>query len=131
VTRLINVVMRGPDWNSTAIFVTWDDWGGFYDHVEPPRVDRNGYGIRVPAFMISPYAKEGYIDSQTLSFDAYLKLIEDRFMGGQRLDPKTDGRPDSRPTVREDVKILGDLRKEFDFSQPPRPPLILDPAPGA
>jgi phospholipase C len=129
VTRLINAAMRGPDWESTAIFLTWDDWGGFYDHVEPPRVDRNGYGIRVPGLMISPYAKRGYIDSQTLSFDAYLKLIEDRFMGGQRLDPKTDGRPDSRPTVREEVRILGDLREEFDFSQSPRPPLILDPAP--
>jgi phospholipase C len=121
--------MQGPDWDSTAIFLTWDDWGGFYDHVEPPRVDENGYGMRVPGLLMSPYAKEGYIDHQTLTFDAYLKFIEDRFLGGQRLDPKTDGRPDSRPTVREDVPILGDLRREFDFNQPPRPPLILDPRP--
>lgn len=106
-----------------------DDWRGFYDHVEPPRVDENGYGLRVPGLMMSPYAKEGYIDHQTLTFDAYLKFIEDRFLDGQRLDPKTDGRPDSRPTVREDLPILGDLRREFDFNQPPRPPLILDPAP--
>ena len=63
----------------------------------------------------------------TLSFDAYLKFIEDRFLNGQRLDPKTDGRPDPRPTVREDVKILGDLKKDFDFNQDPRPPLVLDP----
>jgi phospholipase C len=60
-----------------------------------------------------------------LSSDAYLKFIEDDFLGGQRLDPKTDGRPDPRPTVRENVRILGDLRKEFDFTQKPRPPLIL------
>src|SRR5436309_1993941 len=66
---------------------------------------------------------------QTLSFDAYLKLIEDLFLGGQRLNPKTDGRPDSRPTVREDVNQLGDLRNEFDFTQQPLPPLILDPHP--
>ncbi|MEA2581779.1 MAG: hypothetical protein QOE83_2671, partial [Actinomycetota bacterium] len=69
----------------------WDDWGGFYDHVEPPVVDVNGYGLRVPGLLISPYAREGYIDHQTLSFDAYLKLIEDRFLNGQRLDPRTDG----------------------------------------
>jgi phospholipase C len=121
--------MEGPDWDSTAIFVTWDDWGGFYDHVEPTAVDEMGYGIRVPGLMISPYAKEGYIDHQTLTFDAYLKLIEDRFLDGQRLDPKTDGRPDPRPTVREDVKKLGDLAKEFDFSQDPRKPLVLNPNP--
>ncbi|HEY9246282.1 MAG TPA: alkaline phosphatase family protein, partial [Candidatus Methanoperedens sp.] len=129
VTGIINAVMRSPDWNSTAIFLTWDDWGGFYDHVKPPEVDVNGYGIRVPALVISPYAKKGYIDHQTLSFDAYLKFIEDVFLGGQRLDPKTDGRPDRRPTVRENVSILGDLARDFDFSQPPRPPLILPPRP--
>jgi len=122
--------MRGPDWDTTAIFLTWDDWGGFYDHVVPPEVDGNGYGLRVPGILISPYARAGYVDDQTLSFDAYLKLIEDRFLGGQRLDPATDGRPDPRPTVREDVAILGDLSSEFDFGQPPRPPLILDPRPG-
>ncbi|HEY7401548.1 MAG TPA: alkaline phosphatase family protein [Actinomycetota bacterium] len=129
VTRMINAAMNGPDWDSTAIFVTWDDWGGFYDHVEPPFVDVNGYGIRVPGLVISPYAKQGYIDHQVLSFDAYLKLIEDRFLGGQRLDPATDGRPDPRPTVRENVDILGDLQESFDFDQPPRPPMILDPYP--
>jgi len=129
VTRMINAVMRGPDWDRSAIFVTWDDWGGFYDHVQPPKVDENGYGLRVPAFMISPYAKRGYIDHQTLSFDAYLKLIEDRFLGGERLDPATDGRPDPRPTVREEVGILGNLRRAFDFTQDPRPPLILEPTP--
>jgi len=132
VTRVVNAAMQGPDWNSTAIFITWDDWGGFYDHVEPPSVNTDGYGIRVPGLVVSPYAKQGYIDHQTLSHDAYLKFIEDRFLNGQRLDPKTDGRPDSRPSVREDLKILGDLRKDFDFHQPPRPPMILstDPQPG-
>jgi len=125
VTSLVNAVMRGPDWSSTAIFLAWDDWGGFYDHVVPPKVDINGYGLRVPGIVISPYAKRGYVDHQTLSFDAYVKFIEDDFLGGQRLDPTTDGRPDPRPTVREDVPILGDLWKDFDFTRPPRPPLLL------
>ena len=129
VTGLMNAVMQGPDWSSSAIFLAWDDWGGFYDHVVPPVVDENGYGLRVPGLVVSPYAKQGYIDHQTLSFDAYLKFIEDDFLNGQRLDPKTDGRPDPRPTVREDVPILGDLSNDFDFSQTPRSPLVLSTQP--
>lgn len=125
VTQLINTVMQGPDWNSTAIFLAWDDWGGFYDHVTPPVVDANGYGLRVPGLVISAYARKGYIDHQTLSFDVYLKFIEDLYLNQQRIDPKTDGRPDLRPTVRENVPQLGNLLQDFDFSQPPRPPLVL------
>jgi phospholipase C len=125
VTGLVDAAMRSPDWKSTAIFVTWDDWGGFYDHVRPPKVDAAGYGLRVPALLISPYARHGYVDHQTLSFDAYLKFIEDDFLGGARLDPKRDGRPDPRPDVRERMPQLGDLAREFDFTQPPRPPLVL------
>ena len=132
VTGLINAVMQSPDWSSTAVFLTWDDWGGFYDHVAPPSVDQNGYGLRVPGLVISPYARQGYIDHQTLSFDAYVKFIEDDFLGGQRLDPATDGRPDPRPDVRENAPVLGTLVNDFDFSQPPRPPLVLSlqPPPG-
>jgi phospholipase C len=125
VTGLINAIMRSPDWSSTAIFLAWDDWGGFYDHVRPPRVDQNGYGLRVPAMVISPYARRGYIDHRTLSFDAYLKFIEDDFLGGRRLDPRTDGRPDPRPDVRESAPQLGDLARDFDFTAPPRRPLLL------
>ena len=131
VTRAVNAVMQGPEEQRlhTAIFLVWDDWGGFYDHVQPIRIDENGYGIRVPGIMISPYAKAGTIDSQTLSFDAYLKLIEDRWLGGQRLDGANLGWPDARPTVREDAHRLGDLGIEFDWTQEPTPPLILDPTP--
>jgi hypothetical protein len=130
VTEIVNAVMQSDLWYDTAIFLTWDDWGGFYDHVPPPRVDQGSYGIRVPGLLISPWADRDLdIDHQTLSFDAYLKLIEDRFLGGARLDPETDGRPDSRPTVREEVKILGDLADEFDFAQDPIEPVILDPNP--
>jgi phospholipase C len=125
VTGLINAIMRSPDWKSTAIFLSWDDWGGFYDHVRPPRVDENGYGLRVPGLVISPYARRGYIDHQTLSHDAYLKFIEDDFLGGQRLDPRNDGRPDRRPDVRENEPILGTLLNDFNFNQAPLPPLIL------
>jgi phospholipase C len=125
VTGLINAIMRSPDWPSTAVFLAWDDWGGFYDHVTPPTVDVNGYGLRVPAMVISPYAKHHYIDHQTLSFDAYLAFIEDDFLHAQRLDPATDGRPDARPDVRENAAVLGDLSRDFNFRQRPRPPLLL------
>ena len=125
VTSVVNAAMHSPDWGSTAIFLAWDDWGGFYDHVVPPRVDANGYGMRVPGLVISPYAKHGYIDHQTLSFDAYLKFIEDDFLSGQRLSAKTDGRPDPRPSVRENVPILGNVANDFDFNQQPRPPVLL------
>jgi phospholipase C len=132
VTNLINTIMQGPDWNSTAIFLEWDDWGGFYDNVTPPKVDQNGYGIRVPSLVISPYARRNYVDHQTLSFDAINKFIEDDFLGGARLDPKTDGRPDPRPTVRDALPGLGNLALDFDFNQAPLAPVVLPlhPPPG-
>jgi phospholipase C len=125
VTQIINAIMRSKDWPSTAIFLSWDDWGGFYDHVNPRTVDINGYGIRVPGIVISPYARHGYIDHQVLSSDAYLKFIEDDFLGGQRLNPQTDGRPDPRTDVRESVSALGNLYSDFNFNQQPRPPVLL------
>ena len=100
VVRAIDAIMSGPDWKSTAIFLAWDDWGGFYDHVKPPRVDGAGYGMRVPGLVISPYARKGYIDHQTLSFDAYLKFIEDDFLGGRRINRRTDGRTLAPTSVR-------------------------------
>src|SRR5207302_9498530 len=72
VKGLVDAVMHGPDWSSTAIFLSWDDWGGFYDHVNPPVIGGVAYGLRVPGMVISPYAKRHYIDHQTLSFDAFL-----------------------------------------------------------
>jgi hypothetical protein len=129
VTTLINTIMRSPCWSSTAILLSWDDWGGYYDHVVPPNIDSNGYGLRVPSLVISPYARAGFIDHQQLSHDAYLKFIEDDFLGGQRLNPKTDGRPDSRPSVREEAPGLGNLAADFNFEQTPRPPVLLTPDP--
>jgi phospholipase C len=125
VTGLINTIMQSLDWKSTAIFLAWDDWGGFFDQVVPPEVDGNGYGLRVPALVISPYARRSYVDDQRLSFDAYDKFIEDDFLNGQRLNPRTDGRPDPRPDVRESNPLLGNLARDFNFSQRPRRPVIL------
>jgi phospholipase C len=125
VTGVIDSIMRSRAWDSTAIFLCWDDWSGFYDHVTPPAVDGQGYGLRVPALVISPYAKQGYVDHQILSQDAYLKFIEDDFLHHRRIDPTLDGRPDPRPDVRENAPMLGNLTQDFDFDQKPRRPLIL------
>jgi phospholipase C len=126
VTALINAVMQSPYWNDTAIFLAWDDWGGFYDHVVPANVDVNGYGFRVPAMVISAWAKPGFVDHQQLSFDAYAKFIEDVFLNSERVP---GSRPDSRPDQRESYSGLGDLRSDFDFTQTPLPPLVLEPFP--
>ena len=74
VTSMVNAVMQSPYWQNTAIFIAWDDWGGFYDHVVPPNVDYNsttnpvqGFGLRVPGLMISAYAQAGYIDNSVLT----------------------------------------------------------------
>ena len=127
VTRLINDVMSGPDWDSSAIFLAWDDWGGFYDNVVPPKVNIEGDGIRVAAMVISPYARAGYVDDQALSSNSYLKFIENDFIGGARLNPKTDGRPDSRPFVAD--MNAPNIARDFNFNQKPLPPLILNPCP--
>lgn len=110
VTGLINAVMNSPEWNSTAIFLAWDDWGGFYDHVVPPKLDQYGLGIRVPGIIISPYARQGYVDHKTYSFESWLKVIEERF----GVVPMT-GRDNT----------ANDMTDAFDFTQQPRPPVIL------
>ena len=125
VVSLINAIESSSSWGSTAILLTWDDWGGEYDHVVPPVIDNLGLGIRVPGILISPYSHLGTIDHQTLSFDSFNRFIEDNFLSGERLDPATDGRPDSRQTIREANPQLGDLTNDFAFTMPPAPPLLL------
>jgi phospholipase C len=109
VTQL-NAVMQGPDWSSTAVFITWDDFGGFYDHVPPPQVDNFGFGPRVPLIIVSPYAKSGYISHTVYEFSSLLKFVERRW----NLDPLTDR--DSS---------ANDPFDSFDFQQAPLLPLIL------
>jgi len=100
------------------------------EHLFPPVIDGAGYGFRVPGLVISPWARPGYVDRRQLSHDACLKFIEDDFLEGQRLNPSTDGRPDSRPGVREEAPGLGNLASDFNFCQSPRAPLILPTHPG-
>ena len=107
---MINAVMQGPEWNSTAIVLTWDDYGGFYDHVAPPVMDIFGLGPRVPMIIISPYAKAGYISHTTYEFSSFLKTVEERFGLPQLTDRDADA---------------NDLTDSFNFTQPPLPPLVL------
>lgn len=106
----INAIMQGPDWPSTAIFLVWDDWGGWYDHVAPPSVDQYGLGPRVPFMVISPYAKPGYISHTQYEFSSFLKFIEERF--------------GLLPLTARDA-AANDILDAFDFTQTPLPPLIL------
>jgi phospholipase C len=122
VTGLINAIMSGPDWDSTAIFLSWDDPDGFYDGVPPMYIDAQGYGVRSPALIISPYAKAGHIDHQLCTSDCYLKFIEDVFLGSERMSEA--GRPDPRPDYR-DAEATGDLSLDFDFQHAPRRPMLL------
>ena len=112
VTDLVNAVMRSSAWKDTAIIVTWDDYGGFYNHVPPPQVNQYGYGPRVPALVISPYARRGYICRTAFDFTSPLKLIEERF----GLAPLT-----ARDAAAHDMLDC------FDFHQKPAAPDVIAP----
>jgi phospholipase C len=114
--RVLNAAMNGPQWPTTALFLVWDDWGGFYDHVEPPVVERwkDGtpfrYGHRVPCIVISPYARPGHISHVLYSHVSLLRFAE-RVFGLESL------------TERD--AAASDMLDCFDFSQPPLQPLVL------
>ena len=110
----LNAIMQGPDWNSTVVFLTWDDFGGFYDHVPPPSVDTFGLGPRVPFIIISPYALPNHISTTQYEFSSVLKFAEERF------NLPNLGARDANPS-------LNDLTDSFDFTQTPLPPLVLSP----
>ena len=117
VTSVVNVVMRSPDWKSSAIFVSWDDWAGFYDHVVPPR-DRHRR-LRHPRALPphQPLREAALHRPSSAQLRRLSEVHRGRFHGRRSIDPRTDGRPDSRPDVREDAPQLGDLIKDFDFSK--------------
>jgi phospholipase C len=104
VAQIVNAVGESPAWNSTAIVVLWDDWGGFYDHVPPPQLGYGGLGFRVPMIVVSPYARRGYVSHTRYEFGSVLVFVEDVF-GLGRLGT-TDRRAAS-------------IRDMFDFSKPP------------
>ncbi|MGC8668237.1 MAG: phospholipase C [Chthonomonadales bacterium] len=110
VTDLVNAVMQSRYWKDTAIIITWDDYGGFFDHVPPPQVDRYGFGPRVPALVISPYSRPGFVCHTRFDFTSPLKLIEKRF----GLEPLT-----------ERDREANDMLDCFNFRQKPLPPLVI------
>jgi phospholipase C len=107
----LNALMQGPNWDSTAVFLTWDDFGGFYDPVPPPVIDFYGVGPRIPLLIISPYAKPAFISHTQYELSSVLKTIEERFSL-----PSLDGR---------DV-AANDTLDSFDFTQKPLAPLVLE-----
>lgn len=109
---MLDAIMRSREWAHTAVFLTWDDFGGFYDHVAPPRYNLLALGPRVPTLVISPYARAHYIDHTTYDFTSILKFIEDRF--------------GLRPLTSYDRRSAS-IANSFDFEQTPSPPLILKP----
>ena len=110
VNSLINGLMQSPAWRRSAFMYSYDDWGGWYDHVPPPQVDEFGYGFRVPTLLVSPYARRGHIDSTTLDFTSALKFIESNW--------------NLKPLATRDARANNFL-SAFDFSQPPRPPRLI------
>jgi phospholipase C len=107
VRSLIQELMRSDAWESSAFLLVYDDWGGWFDHVPPPQIDEDGYGFRVPALLISPYAKQGHVDHTVLDFASIIKFVEENW-GVEPLATR-DAQADT---------FLG----AFDFEQPARPP---------
>ena len=102
---IVNAVGASPYWGSSVVFVTWDDFGGFYDHVPPPQVDQFGYGFRVPCLIISPFSKAGFIDGTVSDHTSILRFVEDLF-GVSPLSTRD--------------KAANNLSGAFDFAQTPR-----------
>jgi phospholipase C len=111
VASVVNAIGESSYWNSSAIIVVWDDWGGWYDNSRPPQLDYRGLGFRVPCLIISPYAKDGYVDNTQYEFASILKFIEEVYETGA-IGPQSKGYTDQRATG---------LDAAFDFNQSPRP----------
>ncbi len=107
VSALVNTVGKSKFWDSTAIFVMWDDWGGLYDHVAPPFEDYDGLGFRVPLLVISPYAKQNYVSHVQYETTSVLRFAEDLWGLGQ--------------LAAADTRANSPAADCFDFTQSPRP----------
>ena len=83
VAKVVNAIGKSPFWSSTVVFVIWDDWGGWYDHVPPPQLDYDGLGFRVPMLVVSPYAKSNYVSHVQYESASIDRFIEDTFGLGQ------------------------------------------------
>jgi phospholipase C len=103
----VNAVMRGPLWDDIAIFITWDEWGGLYDHVAPPTIDGGELGFRVPMLVLSPYARRGYVDDAFAEFSAPLRFIADNW---------------DLPYLTRRIRTSHNFEHVFDFAGRPRPP---------
>jgi phospholipase C len=102
--------MASSAWDSSAFMWTYDDWGGWYDHVKPPAVDKYGYGFRAPALLVSPYAKKGEVNHTTIDFTSQLKFIENNW--------------EVEPLAERDA-AANDISSAFDFAASPREPIVL------
>ena len=111
VRTLVNGLMASSSWNTSAFMWTYDDWGGWYDHVAPPSVDQYGYGFRSPSLLVSPYARQGHVDHTTLDFTSQLKFIENNW---------------GVPPLGDRDRAAEDITSAFDFSSGPREPVLLD-----
>jgi len=109
---IVNAIMKSPAWSSSVIFISWDDFGGFYDHVAPPQVDVYGLGPRVPMLIISPFAKAGYLEHQQLEFSSIVKFMEEIF---------------GLPFLTARDTNSNDMFDAFDFVGTPQPPMVLKP----
>ncbi len=110
VKTMLDTLMQSSAWKSSAFFITYDDWGGWYDHVAPPQVDNAGLGFRVPAMLVSPYARMGYIDHTQLEHTSILKFIEENW--------------NIPPLATRDAKA-NNFTSAFDFTAAARPPILI------
>jgi len=110
IRTMLHTLMESKAWTNTALLITYDDWGGWYDHVPPPQVDKYGYGFRVPLMLVSAYARQGYIDHTRLDHTSLLKFIESNW--------------DIAPLAERD-RQANNFTSAFDFSQPPREPIFV------
>jgi phospholipase C len=109
IRSLINSLIQSPAWKSSAFLLSYDEWGGWYDHVKPPQIDKYGYGFRVPALLVSPYAKRGFVDHTQLDYTSILRFIEQNWK--------------LRPLTSRDAHA-NSIATGFDFAQTPRPAVL-------